>query len=138
MAPDALYGFRRRAHLVEDERKALAFVRRLAFDVEELDGVRHRIEDDHKIRRQLQRKLRLPAGRKLDRIKRDFLDQPIEVIWKIDRRAPEYLAKILRERKLVGIMRRDPAHPPADRECHLDDLVERQRITRRAPGAVIL
>jgi len=96
-----LYGFRRRAHLVEDERKALAFVRRLAFDVEELGGVRHRIEDDHKIRRQLQRKLRLPAGRKLDRIKRDLLDQSIEVIWKIDRRAPEYLAKILRERKLV-------------------------------------
>jgi len=58
-----LYGFRRRAHLVEDERRALAFVRRLAFDIEELGAVRHRIEDDHKIqiRRQLQRKLRLPA-----------------------------------------------------------------------------
>ena len=97
-----LYGFCRRTHLVEDQRKALAFVRRLAFDIEELGGVRHRIEDNHKIRRQLQRKLRLPAGRKLDCIKRDLLNQPIEVIWKIDRRAPEYLAKILRERKLVG------------------------------------
>ena len=34
-------------------------------------------------------------------------------------------------------MRRNPAHPPVDRERHLDDLVEDRRITRRTPGAMV-
>src|SRR5439155_11866098 len=35
-------------------------------------------------------------------------------------------------------MRRDPAHPPADRECDLDDFVENRRIAGGTPGAVVV
>jgi hypothetical protein len=39
--------------------------------------------------------------------------------------------------RVVGVVRRDPAHPPADRERHFDDLVEGRAISGRAPGAGI-
>ena len=45
----------RRVHPVDGEREALTLARRLALDVEELRRVRHRVEDDHELRRQLQR-----------------------------------------------------------------------------------
>ena len=35
-------------------------------------------------------------------------------------------------------MRRNPAHPPVDRERHLDDFVEDRLITGRTPGAMVL
>ena len=129
---------RRRTYLVENQREVLALARRLALDLEELGHMGHRVEKDHKFGRQLQRKQGLLAGRKLDRVESHFLDHLIEIFRQIDRRAPEYLAKVLGERKLVRIMRRDPAHPPVDRKRHLDDLVEDRRITSGAPGAVVL
>ena len=55
--------------------------------------MRHRVQDDHEFRRQLQRKQRLFAGRKLDRVERHLLDQLLELLGHIDRRTPEYLPK---------------------------------------------
>src|SRR5216684_1475065 len=129
-----LYGFSRRTHLVEDEGKVLAVARRLALDIEELGRVRHRVEDDHEFRRQLQRKEGLFARRKLDRVEGDFLDQLIEIFGQIDGRTPEYLAKVLRKGKLVRVVRRDLAHSPADCEDDLDDFVEYRLITDGAPN----
>ena len=120
------------------EREALALARRLALHVEELRRVRHRVEDDHELRRQLQRQDGLLAGRQLDRLERDLLDQPLEILGQIDARAPEDLAKVLREGKPVGVVRRDPAHPGADREGHLDHLVERRLVAGGAEGAAVL
>ena len=50
-----LYCSGRRPDLVENEREVLALARRLPFDVEELRRVRHRFENNHELRRQLQR-----------------------------------------------------------------------------------
>ena len=127
----------RRAHPVEKQRKALALAGRLALDLDELGHVGHRVEKDHQLGRQLQRKQGLPAGRKLDRVESYLLDHLSEIVRQIDRRAPEDLAKIFRERQLVRIMRRYPADPPVDGERHLDDLVEDRLITRRTPGAMV-
>src|SRR6202040_1481539 len=133
-----LDGFGRRAHLVEDEREVLALPRRLALDLQELSRVRHRVEDDHQLRRQLQREESPLAGRKLDRVEGELLDHPIEVVRKIDRRTPEYLPKVLPQRKLVRRMRLDPAPPPIDQKGHLDDLVQDRLVTGSTPGAVVL
>ena len=79
-----------------------------------------------------------PPGGSSTELEHDFLEQILEIIRHVDARAPEHLTKILVERQFVGVVRRDPAHPPADREGHLNDFVEGRRIPRRAPGAGIL
>ncbi len=114
--------------------KVLSLAGRFALDVEKLGPVRHRVDQDHEFRRQLQRQQRLSARRQLDRFEEDILEQFLEIIRDIDARAPEHLTEILAERQFVRVVRRDPAHPATDRERHFDDLVEGRRVTGRTPG----
>ena len=125
----------RRPQLVEDHRQVLPLARRLALDVDELRRMRHRIEDDDELGRQLQRQERLLAGRQLDRVEGDLLrsadrDHP-------GRSTPE-LQKIWRKYSANGsssgscaAIRRTRA---ADREGHLDHLVERRLVAGGAPA----
>ena len=55
-----------RMRLVEDQRQGLALARRLALDVDELRRMRHRLEHDDELGRQLQRQQRLFAGGQFD------------------------------------------------------------------------
>ena len=87
----------RRMHPVDGERERLTLTGRLALHIEELGRVRHRVEDDHELRRQLQRQNRLFAGRELDGLERDLVDQPREILGQINPGTPEDLTKILRE-----------------------------------------
>ena len=133
-----LGGAGRRVHLVEDQRQILALARRLAFHVDEMRGVRHRLEHDHELGRQLQRHQRLLAGRQLDRIDRDLLEHLFQSgLRQVDARAPEYLAEIFPDRQRMRIVRRDPAHARADGEGDLDHLVERRLIAAGAERAVV-
>src|SRR5271165_1641843 len=70
---------RRRPHRVEKQRKVLALACRFALDLEELGHVGHRVEKDHELGRQLQRKQGLPARRKLDRVEGYLLDYLSEI-----------------------------------------------------------
>ncbi len=90
--------------------------------------MRHRLEDDQELGRQLQRQLRLFAGRQLERVERDLLDHPFEILRQLHRRGPEDLAEIFGEGQLVRVVRRDAADAAADRERHLDHLVERRLV----------
>ena len=51
--------------------------------------MRHRVEDDHELGRQLQRQDRPLAGRQLDELERYLVEQPLEVVGQIDARAPK-------------------------------------------------
>ena len=93
--------------------------------------MRHRVHEDHELGRQLQRQEGLLARRKLDCVESDFLEKLLEVFRDIDAGAPKYLTKVFRQGKLMRIVRCDLAHPPADRKCHLDHLVERRSIPGR-------
>ena len=133
-----LGGAGRRMHLVEDHRQALPLAGRLALDVDEVRGVRHRLEHDDELRRQLQRHRGLFAGRQLDGIERDLLDQLVEAgLGQIDPGAPEDLPEVFHDRQQVRIVRRDAAHPRAHRERDLDHLVEGRLIAAGAQRAIV-
>ena len=51
-----------RACLADHHREVLALVGRFAFHVDELRRVRHRVEDEHELGREMQRQERLLAG----------------------------------------------------------------------------
>ena len=125
-------------HPVDGERESLTLAGRLALDIEELGRVRDWVEDDHELRRQLQRQNGLLAGRELDGLERDLVDQPRKIFWKINPGPPKDLPAIFRKVKPVGIVRRYPAHPGIDRERHLDHLIERGLVAGGAEGAAVL
>ena len=64
--------------------------------------------------------------------------QLLQIGGKIDGRTPEDLAIIFGRGQFVGTVGRDLAHPRADREGHLDQIVERRLIARGAERAIIL
>ena len=80
----------------------------------------------------------LLAGAELDRIDGDLFQDLFEAgLRQIDAGAPENLAEVFPHRQHVRIVRRDPAHPRADREGDLDHLVERRLVGLRAQRAVV-
>jgi hypothetical protein len=127
---------RRLLQPVEHDRQRLPLARRLALHLDELRGVRHRIDNDHEFRGERQRQQRLLAGRQLDQLERDFLHHPFEgVFGQVDARAPEYLAAILRGREPVWLVRGDRTHARTHRERHFDHLIERG-LEQPQPGGV--
>ena len=125
--------------LVVDQRKLLALPGRLALHVDELRGMRHRLEHDDELRRQLQRQHRLFAGRQLQRIERHLVGQRGErLLVEIDARAPEHLLVIFPQRQRVGIMRGDAPDPRADGEGDLDLLVDGGLVAAGAQAAMIV
>ena len=130
---------RRGTQVVVDQRQVLPLLGRLTRHVDELRGVGHRLEHDDEGGRQLQRQERLLAGRQFDRVEGDLLHRCLQaVLGQVDAAAPEDLAVIFPERKLVGTVRRDPPHARIHREAHLDHVVERRLVVEIAEGAVIL
>ncbi len=81
--------------------------------------------------------MRLFAGRQFERIEGDLLAEPLQIVGKIDAGGPKDLPHILEERQFVRLVRRDPADPPAEREGHLDHVVESRRIPLGAERADI-
>src|SRR5919109_4312397 len=64
----------RRLDAVEHQSKRLALSRRLTLNVQEVSGVRYRIENDQEFGRELQGQDSLLAGRQLQRLKSDLLN----------------------------------------------------------------
>jgi hypothetical protein len=63
-------------------------------------GVRHGIEYDHEFGRQLQRHLRLLAGRQFDGVDRHLVENLLQAdVRQVDARAPEDLAEIFQDRQ---------------------------------------
>ena len=80
----------------DHHREGLPLTRRLALHVDELRGVRHRIEHDDELRGQRERKQCLLAGRQLDHFERDILEHLLEgCLGQVHARAPEDLPVIL-------------------------------------------
>ena len=77
-------------------------------------------------------------GRQLDRVEHDLLDQPLEILRQVDARAPEDLAAIFDQRERIRVVGGDPAHARADREGHLDHLVEGRLVARGAERAAVV
>jgi len=75
-----------RLQLVEYHGKVLALARRVALDVEKLRRMRHGVEQNAELRRQVQGQDRLLSRRELDRVDHDFLEQPLVcvVLGKVD------------------------------------------------------
>src|SRR6185437_1200474 len=67
----------RRLQLVEYQGKVLALARSVTLEVEKLRRMRHRVEQDAELRREVQRQDRLLSRREVDRIDHDFLEQPL-------------------------------------------------------------
>ncbi len=87
----------------------------------------------------MQREERLVAGRQFDGVEGDLLHRRLQaVLGQVDATAPEDLAIVLPERKLVGAVRRDPPHARVHREAHLDHVVERRLVVEIAEGAIVL
>ncbi len=127
-----------RLHLVVDQRQGLALLGRLALDVDEMRGMRHRLEHDDELGRQLHRDLSLLAGAKFDRVDGDLLQDLFEAGFRqVDPGAPERLAEVFPHRQRVRIVRRNPAHARADGEGDLDHLVERRLVGLRTQRAVV-
>src|ERR1700732_4660437 len=117
----------------------LMFLGWLALNIDELRGMRHRLEHDDELRRQLQRQHRLFMRWPFDCIQHYVVGQrrerfPVE----IDAGTPEDLLEIFPERQRVGIMRRDPPDPGTDREGNLDLLVDRGLIAAGAYSASVI
>ena len=133
-----LDGSDRRLDLVEHHGERLPLMRRLALDVNELGAVRHRIEDNDELLRQLHRQHGLFARRKLDRIDRELGQAVAQRLRQIDAGAPENLPVIFDFRQRVGTVRGDAANARAHRERDLDHLVERRLIAGGAQPAIVL
>ena len=82
-----LHGPGGRADLVVGEHQGLALSGRLSLYIDELCRVCDRLEHDHELRRQLQGDLRPLAGRELDRIDGDLVDELVESRWEDRRRS---------------------------------------------------
>ncbi len=74
----------RRLHRIEHDGQRLPLLGRFALDVDELRGMRHRIEHDDEFRRQLQRDQRLLAGRQFQRLHRELVEMLFEVLGQVD------------------------------------------------------
>src|SRR3984893_5765064 len=85
-------GVDRDLDLVEDHGQVLALARLLAADIQELGGMRHRVEHDQRARRQLQREDGPLSRRQVDAFERELRQQLLQIGWKIDGRTPEDLA----------------------------------------------
>lgn len=112
-------------------------MRRLALDVDELRAVRHRIEHDDEVVRQLHRQHGAFAGRQFDGIDGELGERLIETLRQIDAGAPENLPQIFDFRQRIRIVRGDAAHARAHREGDFDHLVERRLVARGAEPAGI-
>ena len=100
--------------------------------------MRHRLEHDDELGRNLQRQDRLVAGGQFDGVERDLLHHGVEIILgQVDAGAPEDLAMIFPDRQVVGIVRRDPAHARAYREADLDHVVERRLVVEVAERTIV-
>ncbi|MNL32187.1 hypothetical protein D3C87_1540210 [compost metagenome] len=118
---------------VEHQRKILPILCRFSLYVDELCGVRHRLEDDDEGFRDLKRYDALPAGRQFQSLDDELVDHRLVVAFRqIDARAPVDLAEVFCGRKLVGVMSLDPPDIGTDRERHLDHLVERRLVASGA------
>jgi hypothetical protein len=100
--------------------------------------MRHRIEHDHRALRHLQRKDRPFARRQVDDLECDLPQHFFRIGRQIDRRTPEHLPIIFGRRQLIGAMGRYFSHTRAYRKSHLDQIVERRLIARRAERAIVL
>ena len=100
--------------------------------------MRDGIEHDQRALRHLQGKDGPFACRQVDDFERDVVQQPLQIVRKIDGRTPEDLAIIFGCGQFVGIMGRDLSHARADREGHLDQIIERRLIACGAESAIIL
>src|ERR1700738_5193011 len=87
--------------LVENHRQVLALARLLAADIEELVRMRHGIEHDQRALRHLQGKDGPFSWRQVDGFERELPQQLLQIVRKIDGRAPEDLAIIFGHRQLV-------------------------------------
>src|SRR5918993_64477 len=83
-------------------------MRGLAFDLDELRHVCHRVEDDDEFMRKLKRQEGLFACWKLDEIEREVCDPRFEIVWEIDAGAPEHLSVKFGRRKFVRRVGSDP------------------------------
>ena len=88
--------------------------------------MRHRLEHDDELRRQLQGQYRLLMGRQLKRVQHHVIGERRErLLVEIDAGTPENLLEIFPDRQRVGVMRRDPPDPGTDGEGDFDLLVDR-------------
>src|SRR5262249_28057046 len=136
-----LDGSCRRAEVIEHHRQALSFADRISLHIDELRGMRHRVEYDQKLGRKLQRQLRLLTGTQFEGIERYLLTDLVEIFWEVRTRGPKDLPHILKKRQFVGFVCGDLADSSADCEGYFYHLVERgliARCTQRADIVVVL
>ena len=100
--------------------------------------MRDRLHHDQELGRQLQRQLRLLAGRQFQRVECQLLGDRFQIVRQVHPRSPEDLPEVFEKGQFVRLMAGDPANAPGDRERDLDDFVERRFIAGSAPRADIL
>ena len=130
----------RRADVVVDERQAAPLRRRLALHVDEVRGVRDRLEDDEELApaAAATRSAFSPGGSStassvIFSIARLVFDRQVEA------GAEEQLrGNSRRTSSSVGMVRRDAADARADGEGHLDHFVERRLVVGGADGAAVV
>src|SRR6516165_5036118 len=129
----------RRMRLVVDQRKLLTLLGRLALYVDELGGVRYRLEHDDEVRRQLQRHHGLLVRRQLQRLEGYLvLHRGKVVLVEVDPGAPENLPVVFPERQRVWLVCGNPSDLGADGEGDLDLLVDGGLIAASTKPAMIV